>query len=75
MFNALCENGKAEVANYPFCTIEPNVGIVAVPDERLEVSIMFAPTYLCLFHSSFKLCLLPSHTLYRHFLMRSSCTF
>lgn len=36
MFNALCENGKAEAANYPFCTIEPNVGIVAVPDERLE---------------------------------------
>lgn len=37
MFNALCENGKAEAANYPFCTIEPNVGIVAVPDERMEV--------------------------------------
>lgn len=38
LFNALCENGKAEVANYPFCTIEPNVGLVAVPDERLKVS-------------------------------------
>ena len=37
MFNALCENGKAEAANYPFCTIEPNVGIVAVPDSRLQV--------------------------------------
>lgn len=37
MFNALCENGKAEAANYPFCTIEPNVGIVAVPDPRLQV--------------------------------------
>jgi hypothetical protein len=37
MFNALCENGKAEAANYPFCTIEPNVGIVAVPDDRMEV--------------------------------------
>lgn len=36
MFNALCENGKAEAANYPFCTIEPNVGIVAVPDTRLQ---------------------------------------
>ncbi len=35
IFNALTETGKAEVANYPFCTIEPNVGIVNVPDERL----------------------------------------
>lgn len=37
MFNALCENGKAQAANFPFCTIEPNVGIVAVPDPRLDV--------------------------------------
>ena len=37
MFNALCENGKAQAANFPFCTIEPNVGIVAVPDERLSI--------------------------------------
>jgi obg-like ATPase 1 len=36
MFNAICENGKAQAANFPFCTIEPNVGIVAVPDPRLE---------------------------------------
>lgn len=36
IFNALTSN-KAESANYPFCTIEPNVGIVAVPDERLTV--------------------------------------
>jgi GTP-binding protein YchF len=35
IFNALTETGKAEVANYPFCTIDPNVGIVNVPDERL----------------------------------------
>jgi len=35
LFNALTA-AKAEAANYPFCTIEPNVGIVAVPDERLE---------------------------------------
>ncbi|MCS6968828.1 MAG: redox-regulated ATPase YchF [Cytophagales bacterium] len=35
LFNAL-SNAKAEAANYPFCTIEPNVGIVTVPDERLE---------------------------------------
>lgn len=31
------ENGKAQAANFPFCTIEPNVGIVAVPDPRLDV--------------------------------------
>ncbi len=37
MFNALCENAKAQAANFPFCTIEPNVGIVAVPDSRLAV--------------------------------------
>ncbi|MCS7004031.1 MAG: redox-regulated ATPase YchF [Cytophagales bacterium] len=36
LFNAL-SNAKAEAANYPFCTIEPNVGVVAVPDERLEI--------------------------------------
>ena len=36
LFNALCESAGAEAANYPFCTIEPNVGVVAVPDERLE---------------------------------------
>lgn len=36
LFNALCENGKAQAANFPFCTIEPNVGIVAVPDDRLD---------------------------------------
>jgi ribosome-binding ATPase YchF (GTP1/OBG family) len=29
------ENGKAAAANFPFCTIEPNVGMVTVPDERL----------------------------------------
>lgn len=37
LFNALVANAKAEAANFPFCTIEPNVGIVAVPDERLAV--------------------------------------
>ncbi|MCS6960254.1 MAG: redox-regulated ATPase YchF [Pseudanabaenaceae cyanobacterium SKYGB_i_bin29] len=37
LFNALVANAKAEAANFPFCTIEPNVGSVAVPDERLEV--------------------------------------
>ena len=37
LFNAVVANAKAEAANFPFCTIEPNVGIVSVPDERLEV--------------------------------------
>lgn len=36
LFNALIRGAKAEAANYPFCTIEPNVGIVEVPDERLK---------------------------------------
>ena len=35
LFNALTESMAAEAANYPFCTIEPNTGIVSVPDERL----------------------------------------
>ncbi len=37
LFNAVVANAKATAANFPFCTIEPNVGIVAVPDERLQV--------------------------------------
>ena len=37
LFNALTATEAAEAANYPFCTIEPNVGRVAVPDARLEV--------------------------------------
>ncbi len=37
LFNALTSSYQAESANYPFCTIEPNVGIVKVPDERLWV--------------------------------------
>jgi ribosome-binding ATPase YchF (GTP1/OBG family) len=36
LFNAL-SNAKAESANYPFCTIEPNVGVITVPDERLQI--------------------------------------
>ena len=35
LFNALTKAG-AQVENYPFCTIDPNIGVVAVPDERLE---------------------------------------
>jgi GTP-binding protein YchF len=36
LFNALTETAAAQAANYPFCTIEPNIGRVAVPDARLE---------------------------------------
>tara|TARA_A200000113_G_scaffold109693_1_gene98464 strand:+ start:352 stop:1449 length:1098 start_codon:yes stop_codon:yes gene_type:complete len=37
LFNALTETSSAEAANYPFCTIEPNSGIVSVPDKRLNL--------------------------------------
>src|SRR5689334_22365829 len=37
LFNALTQTAAAQAANYPFCTIEPNVGDVAVPDSRLSI--------------------------------------
>merc|ERR1719230_2429446 len=37
LFNALMQESQAQAANFPFCTIEPNTGIVAVPDKRLQV--------------------------------------
>ena len=37
LFNAVTRTRKAQAANYPFCTIDPNVGVVTVPDSRLEV--------------------------------------
>src|SRR5213595_4295153 len=43
LFNALT-SAKAEAANYPFCTIDPNVGVVIVPDERLYVLQRIAKT-------------------------------
>jgi len=52
LFNALTESNKAEASNYPFATIEPNVGRVPVPDERLNVlsnivkSKKTIPTYI-----------------------------
>ena len=43
LFNAIT-NAGAESANYPFCTIDPNVGMVAVPDERLDkLAEMYPP--------------------------------
>src|ERR1700741_2178725 len=52
LFNALTETAAAQAANYPFCTIEPNVGEVAVPDKRLDTlatlakSVQIVPTRL-----------------------------
>jgi GTP-binding protein YchF len=44
LFNALTRTRKAEAANYPFCTIDPNVGVVTVPDARLEPLSKIAKT-------------------------------
>ena len=44
LFNAVTRTRKAQAANYPFCTIDPNVGIVVVPDERLQVLQKIAKT-------------------------------
>ena len=44
LFNAITRSRKAEAANYPFCTIDPNVGMVTVPDARLEVLRKIAGT-------------------------------
>jgi len=44
LFNAVTRTRKAEAANYPFCTIDPNVGIVTVPDARLQVLQSIAKT-------------------------------
>jgi GTP-binding protein YchF len=44
LFNALTRSRKAEAANYPFCTIDPNVGVVIVPDERAQVLQKIAKT-------------------------------
>jgi GTP-binding protein YchF len=44
LFNAVTRTRKAEAANYPFCTIDPNVGMVTVPDPRLAVLQQIAKT-------------------------------
>ena len=44
LFNAIARTRKAEAANYPFCTIDPNVGVVTVPDARLETLRKIAGT-------------------------------
>lgn len=44
LFNAVTRTRKAEAANYPFCTIDPNIGVVTVPDSRLDVLAKIAKT-------------------------------
>ena len=44
LFNAVTRTRNAEAANYPFCTIDPNIGIVTVPDDRLQVLQPIAKT-------------------------------
>src|SRR5438876_6562224 len=44
LFNAVNRTRKAEAANYPFCTIDPNVGVVTVPDARLAPLSRIAKT-------------------------------
>ena len=44
LFNAVTRTRKAQAANYPFCTIDPNVGVVTVPDPRLEILAKIAKT-------------------------------
>jgi ribosome-binding ATPase len=39
LFNALTNSSKAQAANFPFCTIDPNIGIVPVPDKRLDILV------------------------------------
>ena len=48
LFNALTQSAAADAQNYPFCTIEPNVGVVAVPDDRLAVPVQHRPALLVL---------------------------
>ena len=44
LFNALTQTVQAQAANYPFCTIEPNIGEVPIPDPRLDNLAQIAQT-------------------------------
>src|SRR5437016_14483057 len=44
LFNAVTRTRKAEAANYPFCTINPNLGVVTVPDPRLDALVKITKT-------------------------------
>ena len=53
LFNAVTRTRKAQAANYPFCTIEPNVGMVTVPDARLDwLAKLSSSDFACLASSS-----------------------
>jgi GTPase SAR1 family protein len=54
LFNAINRSHKAAAENYPFCTIEPNLGVVSLPDPRLAAENLRSP-------GSRALCNLPSH--------------
>ena len=76
LFNSLTKAG-AESANYPFCTIDPNIGIVAVPDQRLKVlslsliHIFHIPIFFhCIQYFCICICIIP---LYFYFLNRKVC--
>ena len=53
LFNALTNSNKAQAENFPFCTIDPNIGIVAVPDDRLDqlstISVSKSPTEISVY--------------------------
>ena len=42
LFNALTNSSKAQAENFPFCTIDPNIGIVSVPDKRLDQLVLIS---------------------------------
>ena len=53
LFNALTNSSKAQAGNFPFCTIEPNIGIVPVPDNRLDKLVEISNSkkkFIILFH-------------------------
>ena len=46
LFNAVTSTAKAQAANYPFCTIDPNIGVVEVPDESVVLYVTSCPIRL-----------------------------
>ena len=52
IFNALSKAQNAESANYPFCTIDPNRGVIPVPDERMNIFAVFSFSHFFCFLTS-----------------------
>ncbi|MFH1375369.1 MAG: redox-regulated ATPase YchF, partial [Patescibacteria group bacterium] len=48
LFNALTKSHSAEAANYPFCTIDPNIGVVEIPDERVDKLALLSASAKCI---------------------------